>query len=175
MANVITLVSCQNTSNKERDKTTSTPKQTIHEAAFLGNTKAIQQHIEAGTDLDVKDQYGSTALTIATTFNKPEIAKLLINANADIHATSADGSTPLHTATFLCRVEIVEALLAKGANTELKNAFGSTALQAIQAPFESVKPVYDQLSRDLGPLGFKLDYDFLERTRPVIAEMLTAE
>ncbi|MDW3190885.1 MAG: ankyrin repeat domain-containing protein [Cytophagales bacterium] len=174
LISVMTLQwACQSSQKTEADKTPEAPSQTIHEAAFLGNTKAIEQHIQAGSDLNVKDQYGSTALTIAALFNKPEVAKLLIDANADIHVTSADGSTPLHTAAFLCRIEIVEALLAKGANKELTNSFGSTPLQSVQAPFESVKPAYDQISRDLGPLGFKLDYDFLEENRQVIAEMLT--
>jgi hypothetical protein len=35
-----------------------------------------------------------------------------------------------------------------------------------------VKPIYDQISRDLGALGLKLDYDRLEKTRPVVAKML---
>ncbi|CAE7843000.1 unnamed protein product [Symbiodinium sp. KB8] len=141
----------------------------------MGNEKAVKQHIQAGSDLNEKDPFGSTALTIAITFDKPEIARLLIEADADIHATSADGSTPLHTAAFLCRIEIVEALLKKGANRELTNSFGSTPLQSLQAPFEAVKPVYDQLSKDLGPLGFKLNYDLLKENRPVVAQMLMAE
>ncbi len=162
------MVSCQNAN----ESNTQAPKQTIHEAAFMGNAKAIQQHVDAGSDLNVKDQYGSTPLTIAVTFDKTEVAKILINAGADIQATSADGSSPLHTAAFLCRIEIVKALLDKGANKEVTNAFGSTPLQSLQVPFENVKPVYDQLSRDLGPLGFKLDYDELQEKRPVIAQML---
>ena len=31
---------------------------------------------------------------------------------------------------------------------------------------------HDQFSKDLGPLGLKLNYDQLEKTRPVIADML---
>jgi hypothetical protein len=169
------IMSCDPGRQQPTNNAPIAPAQTLHEAAFLGNEKAIKQHIVANSDLNVKDQYGSTPLTIAITFNKPDIARLLIDAGADIHTTSADGSTPLHTAAFLCRVEIVEALLDKGADKSLTNAFGSTALQSIEAPFESVKPVYDQLSRDLGPLGFKLDYDHLIKNRPVIANLLKAE
>lgn len=171
----ITMAACQNGAQQQSNENPSAPKQTIHETAFLGNVNAMKQHIDAGSNLNVKDPYGSTALTIAITFNKTEIAKLLIESNADIHATSADGSTPLHTASFLCRIDIVEALLTKGANKALTNSYGSTPLQSLQVPFENVQPVYDQLSRDLGPLGFKLDYDFLIANRPIVAALLTAE
>ena len=66
---------CQSSQKTEADKTPEAPAQTIHEAAFMGNAKAIRQHIQAGSDLNAKDQYGSTALTIAALFNKPEVAK----------------------------------------------------------------------------------------------------
>ena len=111
-------------------------------------------------------------MTIATTFGKTDVAKALIEAGADIHITSADGSTPLHTAAFFCRTEIVKALLAKGADKNLKNSYGSTAFESVSGPFNEVKGIYDQISKDLGPLGFKLDYKHLETTRPVIAKML---
>lgn len=171
---VFLVAACQDTSKNDRGSN-GVPSQNIHEAAFLGNIKALKQHIAAGTDLNEKDQYGSTPLTIAVTFGKQEVAKLLIDAGADLHATSADGSTPLHTAAFLCRIEIIKHLLDNGADRELTNQFGSTPLQSVQASFDQVKPVYDQLSRDLGPLGFKLDYQFLEMNRPLVAQMLTTE
>ena len=171
----VLVFACQNSTKTGTEGSVKAPKETLHEAAFMGNTKAIQQHIDAGSDLNVKDAYGSTPLNVAITFDKTEIAKMLIDASADIHATSADGSTPLHTASFLCRVDIVAALLEKGADTQLTNTFGSTPLQSVEVPFDAVKPVYDQLSRDLGPLGFKLDYELLEKNRPVIAEMLAAQ
>ncbi len=172
---MVLLGACQNNTDTPIQHTVKPPTQSIHEAAFMGNEKAVKQHINAGSDLNEKDQFGSTPLNIAITFNKTAIAKVLIAAGADIHATAADGSTPLHTAAFLCRIEVVEVLLSKGADRQLTNAFGSTPLQSMQAPFEMVKPIYDQLSRDLGPLGFKLNYDFLKENRPVVAAMLSPQ
>jgi hypothetical protein len=89
-----------------------------------------------------------------------------------MNITSNDGSTPLHTAAFFCRTEIVKALLAKGADKSLKNNYGSTALTSVSYPFSEAKGIYDQISKDLGPLGFKLDYKYLEMTRPKIAKLL---
>jgi CubicO group peptidase (beta-lactamase class C family) len=141
-------------------------------AALQGNIEAIRQHIEAGSDLNEKDPFGSTPLIIAATFGKTQVAGALIEAGADLNITSNDGATALHAAAFLCRMEIVEALVDKGANKYLRNNFGSTALESVAAPFDDVKDVYDSFAQALGPLGLELDYEHIRRTRPQIAEML---
>lgn len=146
----------------------------IHEAVFMGNVKQVQAHINAKTDLNQKDQYGSTPLAVAITFDKPQVAKLLIDGGADVNAKGGDGSTALHTAAFYGRVEIVEEILQNGADIDVRNNYGSTALESVQAPFEDVKGIYDQLGRDLGPLGLKFDYDKLKSARPKIASMIEA-
>ena len=148
------------------------PAMDIHSAAFMGDLDAVKQHVNAGSDLNQKDAYGSTPLTIAVTFGKTEVAIALIEGGADLNGINNDGSTPLHTAAFFCRIEIVEALLAKSADKSIKNNFGSTAYESVAGPFEPVKGIYDQISKELGPLGLKLDYDYLETTRPKIAALL---
>jgi len=115
---------------------------------------------------------GSTPLISASVFGKTEVALALIEAGADVNLQNNEGSSALTTAAFLCRVEIVEALLENGADKELRTNAGSTALESVSAPFEDVRFIYDIFTRDLGPLGLKLDYKRIEETRPVIAEML---
>ncbi|MBT7093304.1 MAG: ankyrin repeat domain-containing protein, partial [Bacteroidetes bacterium] len=83
-----------------------------------------------------------------------------------------EGSTALHSAAFLCRIEIVEMLLAKGADKNIRNNNGTTALESVAGPFSKVKFIYDIFSKDLGPLGLKLDYNQIENTRPQIADLL---
>ena len=148
------------------------PSMDIFTAALFGNLDAINDHIKAGADLNMKDEYGSTPLIIAITFGKTDVATALINAGCDLDMQSNDGSTPLHTAAFLCRTEIVKALLEKGADKTIKNNYGSTPYESVVVPFDNVRPVYEQIARDLGPLGLKLNYDRIKETRPVIAEML---
>lgn len=160
----------ENTSVKE--KAVKTPTTDIHTATFFGNLDAVRQHINAGTDLNQKDQYGSTPLNIAATFGKTEIALALINGGADLHTKNTEGSTPLHVAAFFCRTEIVQALIDNGADKSMKNNYGSTPLMSISTPFSEVEPIYQQMSKNLGPFGLKLDFDYLEKTRPIIAEML---
>ncbi len=153
-------------------KKVKVPAMDIFTAALTGNIEAINGHIKAGTDLNQKDEFGSTPLNIASTFGKTDVAIALINAGASLDLKSNEGSTPLHTAAFFCRTEVVNALLERGADKTIKNNYGSTAYESVAGPFETVKPVYDQISRDLGQLGLKLDYSRIEKTRPVIAEML---
>jgi ankyrin repeat protein len=154
------------------EKQVDPPDIDIHTATVMGNVKAIEQHIKASSDLDKKDNYGSTALITATVFGKTEVALALIEGGADVNLQNNDGSTPLYCAAFFCRTEILEALLEKGADKDIRNNFGSTALESVAGPFNEVKGIYDLFSKDLGPLGLKLDYERLEETRPVIADML---
>ncbi len=169
LTTILSIAACD---SKGQNANSNSSKMTIHEAAFLGNVAELKKHITAKTDLNQKDEYGSAPLNIAAIFNKPEIAELLIKSGADINIKSADGSTPLHNAAFFCRKDIVNTLLENGADISIRNNYGATALESISAPFESLQPVYDQVSRDLGPLGLKLDYEYIEKTRPVIAEMI---
>ncbi|MFC2132421.1 ankyrin repeat domain-containing protein [Bacteroidota bacterium] len=149
------------------------PNMDIHTATLMGNLEAIKQHIKAGSDLNIKEPaVGSTPLITAAVFGKTEIAKALIEAGADVNYKNNQGSTALHSASFLCRTEIVESLLNNGADKNIKNNFGSTALESVAAPFNIVKAIYDQFNKDLGPMGLKLDYEKIEKTRPRIAEML---
>ncbi len=178
---LLSINSCQGQGNRSQKKnenesikktTVKAPNIDIHTATFYGNLDAVKQHINAGSDLNPKDEYGSTSLNIAATFGKTDIALALINGGADIHTTNAEGSTPLHVASFFCRTEIVKALLEKGADKSLTNNYGSTPLMSVSGAFSEVEPFYQQISKNLGQFGLKLDFDYLEKTRPVIAELL---
>lgn len=149
------------------------PGMDLHTAAASGNLEAIQQHIEAGSDLNVRDpEGGACPLSTAALFGQTEAAVALIEGGADINCRGNDGATPLHVAAFFCRPEIVKALLDKGADTTIRNSYGSTPLEAVSGPFEQAKPIYEHFGKTLGPAGLKLDLEQIEKTRPEIAEML---
>jgi hypothetical protein len=179
---ILMLVSCGNSlenSNNEEAQAAEAPAKVkppsmdLHTATFLGDLDAVKQHIAAGTDLDQREPtMGSTALISAAVFGKTDVARALIEAGADVNIQNQEGSTALHSAAFLCRTEIVKMLLENGADKELKNIYGSTPLASVSGPFSEVKSIYDEFSKQLGPLGLKLDYEQIEKTRPVIAEML---
>lgn len=162
-----------NSSDKQGEKETNQPFEiTIHTAAMTGDVAAMKKFIDAKSDLNEKDPYGATPLSITATFNQPEITKILLEAGADVNTQVADGSTALHVAAFFGREDIVQMILSSGVDTRIRNSFGVTAYESIQGPFESVKMIYDQLAKDLGPLGLKLDYDQIKASRPVISQMI---
>lgn len=160
-------------STAEESRKPEPPAVDMHTAVISNNVDAIKQHIAAGSDLNVADPFGgSSPLMSAAVFDKPEIARLLIEAGADINLTNRDGSTALHSAAFFCRPDIVDMLLAEKADTTVRNNFGSTAYDTVAGPFNEVRPFYDALGQQLAPMGLKLDYDYLQETRPQIAAVL---
>lgn len=170
IASLIIVTGC----NKKDDSDVEVrpPHVSLQIAAIQGNVDAVNQHIDFGSDLDVKDEYGSTPLVIAATFGKTNAALALIEAGADVEVTNNDGSTALHIAAFFCRTEIVRALLDNGADKNALNNAGATALESVEGPFDDVKAIYDHIGKALKPLGLRLDYERIKRTRPIIAEML---
>ena len=147
----------------------------LHEAVIQGNAEAIRKHIQAGSDLDeTEPSGGSSPLITAAVLGKTKIALLLIEGGADVNFKNKEGSTALHSAAFFCHKEIVEALLANGADKNIRNQAGSTALDAVSGPFETVKGIYEYFQSSLAPIGLKLDYEQIQKDRPIIAEMLKA-
>lgn len=158
---------------QQKSASMKAPVTDIHAAAVMGDLATIREHIKYGTKLDSRDPIGgSTPLITASVFGHTEIVNSLISAGADLNARNNEGATALLCASLFCHTEIVEALLAANADKELKNNAGETAQNVVEYSFEKMKPAYDFLSTQLGPLGLKLDYNHLERTRPLIAQML---
>ena len=149
------------------------PEIDIHAAILSDNMEAVQQHIEAGTDINKKEAMGgSTPLITAASFGKNEIAQALIDAGADLTPKNNDGSTALHSAAFFCRVEIVQMLIDAKVDKSIRNNFGATARESVMGPFAEIKPIYEMMQQQLGPLGMQLDLNEIEKTRPVIVIML---
>lgn len=149
------------------------PETDIHTTVVIGDLSAINQHIAAGTDLNsIEPTGGSTALITAVVLGKSEIAIALIEGGADLNISNNDGSTALYCAAFFGRTDLVKVLLEKGADKNIRNNFGTTALESVSVPFDSIKGIYDQISKDMGPLGLKLNYEKLQEARIEIASLL---
>ncbi len=63
-------------------------------------------------------------------------------------------------------------LLKKNADKTIKNKYGQTAYDSVAGPFSSAKSAYEALGKMLEPMGLKLDFAYLEKTRPQIAKIL---
>lgn len=101
-------------------------------AVILGNEKKVQQAIEAGADVNAKDENGLTPLMAAASNNSnPLVIVELSNAGADANAQNKDGLTPLLLAAVnnsnpLAALEIIKA----GAEVNAKDENGLTPLMA---------------------------------------------
>jgi uncharacterized protein len=167
------LLSCKGKEDRATQSGVRTPDVDIHTAVVSGNLEAVQQHIQAGTNINEQDPFGgSSPLISASLFDKPQIAQVLIDAGADVNFQNKDGATPLHTAAFFCRPAIVKMLLDKGADKTIRNKFGATPYESVAGPFADVKEAYDMMGQMLAPMGLKLDYTYIAKTRPEIAAML---
>jgi uncharacterized protein len=154
-------------------KAVAAPDVDIHTAVITGNLEALKQHIAAGSNLNEKDPFGgSSPLISAAVFDKPEAAKILIDAGADINFQNNEGSTALISAAFFCRPAIVQMLLDKGADKTIKNKYGATAYESVAGPYADIKGSYEMMATMLAPMGMKLDYAYIEKTRPEVAKML---
>lgn len=171
---ILLAIACGESDNRTNTKSlVDKPKIDIQTAVLSDNLDIVKQHIEAGTDINKKEQMsGSTPLISAATFGKTAIAKALIDANADLSITNNEGATALHTAAFFCRIEIVQLLIDAKADKTAKNNFGATPRESVMGSFADMKPVYEMLQQQLSPLGLQLDLNEIEKTRPVIAMML---
>jgi len=170
---VFIVAACTAKEAGNKDATVKAPDVDLHTAVISENMEAVKQHIAAGSDLNIPDPFGgSSPLISATVFGKTEMAKVLIDAGVDLNFQNTEGSTALHTAAFLCRPEIVKLLLEKNVDQTIKNKYGATAYDNVALPFAQMKDAYDMIGNALAPMGLKLDYIQIEKTRPEIAEML---
>ncbi|WP_257666120.1 ankyrin repeat domain-containing protein [Parapedobacter tibetensis] len=178
MAVALVTACAGNGNSSQTNDTASTsaikaPQVDIHTAVATGDEEALRQHIAAKSDINAKDPFGgSSPLITAAVFGKTDMAKILIDAGADLNFRNNDGSTALISAAFFGRPEIVQLLLDAGADKTIKNNYGATAYESVAAPFSEVKNTYDMMGKMLEPMGLKLDYAHLEKTRPEIAKML---
>ncbi len=175
---VLSLTACGQQKEKSdatnsAQTTVKAPAMALQAAVVTGNLDVVKQHIEAGTDINEKDALsGATPLITAITFEKNDIAQVLIDADADLSIKNNDGSTALHVAAFFCRVEAVQMLMDAGADKTVKNNFGATPRETVMGPFENIKPIYEMMQQQLAPIGLNLDMAEVEKTRPVVAMML---
>lgn len=85
--------------------------------------------LNAKPDVDMKDNYGYTALALAVEFqDEPDFSELLLSHGADIECTTSLGWTPLRLAAKYNHPKQVLLLLRRGANINASTSNGQTAL-----------------------------------------------
>ncbi|MFB0554352.1 MAG: ankyrin repeat domain-containing protein [Phycisphaerae bacterium] len=100
----------------------------IQSAAFIGDLNKVKAFIGEGADVNNKNVLGITALHVAASASRKEVAEFLIVKGADINASVRNGETPLHWAARAASREVVELLISKGADVNAKDKRGRTPL-----------------------------------------------
>lgn len=94
-------------------------------AASNNATKVFPVLLAAHPKLNRKNQYGETALMMATYRKQTGMVKALLDAGATVNQ---EGWAPLHYAAFAGHLEGLKLLLEAGADVNAKAAEGSTPL-----------------------------------------------
>lgn len=97
-------------------------------ATEKGNEKAIGLFLEAGVDVNLKNQFSWTPLMVATFMGSEASANKLINAGANVSVRDKRGYAPLHWAVQRGFTRVLELLIQKGAWVDVRSAKGITPL-----------------------------------------------
>ena len=98
------------------------------EAVKLGDLPRAQRLVAGGTDVNLPQGDGATALHWASHRDHPEAARLLLDAGAQVNAADDHGVTPLALAALNASLPMVELLLDAGADPNLARVSGVTPL-----------------------------------------------
>lgn len=121
--------------NMGSEKPVETEKPVNYDVISLaanGKLEDIREAINAGADVNAKDNKGATALIRASWEGNLELAELLLKHGADVNARNDDGCTALMFAAFDGHPKIAEVLIAYGANKNLRDKNGSTAYDYVR-------------------------------------------
>ena len=98
-------------------------------AGNKNHTDILQAFLDHGMNINIKDEYGDTALMCASRFGSEKSVTFLLNQNANPNIQdSDDGNNALIYASYNGYKGIVQLLLNHNVDIDLKTNFGQTAL-----------------------------------------------
>ncbi|MCQ2966563.1 MAG: ankyrin repeat domain-containing protein [Alphaproteobacteria bacterium] len=112
--------------------------------------------VENGLDINVRDQYGRTALMYALETKKsPKVIHKLLDLGADINAKNNGKITVLNYAVKYEDENIIQRIIDLGANLNERNGLGYTALMFASEYITNVKIITKliELGSDVNAIG----------------------
>ena len=106
----------------------------IWQAAIDNDATKIRKLYSKGTDINIVDSSGYTALHYASRNGHTELVNLLISYGACVNCvTKAGKDTPLHRAAYVGNLDVIKTLLSAGASIKQQNVDGQTCFhKAVQ-------------------------------------------
>lgn len=137
--------------------------------------KAMAEDLVAsGANLNLKDQYSSTALHYAALYGMTDLALAIIARKPNLDIQNAGGSTAMMHAAWLGHRKIVKALLEAGADPNITDTSGMTA-----ADYMADRNPNDSDAIKKAGIAFKKKrkvlHDFIKSGLPVNAKSLPKE
>jgi ankyrin repeat protein len=118
-----TAVFGMNSQGNQTDEYGNTP---LHYACRMGNVEIVKLLLKQGSDVNVKNEFGSTPLFYA---GEIQILQMLLSNGSDVNAQDDDGNAPLHYAAKVGNYEIVCELLKRlDIKVNIQNHGGKTPL-----------------------------------------------
>ncbi|MBT4612918.1 MAG: ankyrin repeat domain-containing protein [Gemmatimonadetes bacterium] len=91
------------------------------------DTAAVRHQAMLRSDVDVTDDYGNTALMIASAYGYDDVVAILVHAGADVNATGRIGNTALIVAVQNGHTDVARQLLDAEALVDVANDYGTNA------------------------------------------------
>ena len=102
---------------------------TLINAVFNNSLEDVENLLNQGVDVNLKNDCGNTALMIAAAKGNIEMLGIMIHlGKADLNSQDCYGHTPLMWAIVKGHLEIVKILINEGAYINIQNNEGRTAL-----------------------------------------------
>jgi len=115
--------------NQKKDSEQDTSGFDIVKATQYGAFDRVQEIVDAGFDINQRDEENVTLLHWAAINNRKEIVQYFLKLGADIDAVGGElMSTPLHWATRQGHCAIIVVLIQAGANPGVRDGEGCAAL-----------------------------------------------
>lgn len=107
----------------------------LHAAVSRGHINIAILLLKKGADVNIKKQYGSTPLHLASKLNHDiNMLTLLLNSDADANLPDGNGIAPVHCIINAeCDIDKLKLLLDNGANVNLMDNDGCTTLHHASA------------------------------------------
>ena len=107
---------------------TRSPDAALLDAAARGAADAVAGALRAGADLEARDERGRTALLLAATHDRVDVARLLVAMGADPDALDDQHDTPWLVTGVTGSVAMLEALLPAHPDLTLTNRYGGVSV-----------------------------------------------
>lgn len=110
--------------SKERDFKAVALGPELFAASESGDTERVREFLEAGANVNVKNNEGCTPLHLAASYGHPDTCEALINAGADVNTGNDWKETPLLWAARAGHLETCKLLIDAGADVCATSATG---------------------------------------------------